>query len=85
MSEELKKLREQYDEICEKRWEEIDLPEHEKTLKTQTFVDMERELLNLCNLEKIRLGLNVERIGRSYGKSYGPRKRGSWQGRKHGN
>ena len=64
----LAELRAAYDEICEKRWEEIDLPEHEKTLKTPEFVERERELLHLCAEIKFRTGIVTEKPGRGYGK-----------------
>lgn len=73
----LYELRQEYFDLVDVRKDELELPEERKTLKTETFVKMERELLRMCNEEKIRLGIIKEsdRIGQGYRK----RKRGSWE------
>lgn len=75
MMQRLLELRKNYDEICEVRLEELNYPEEEKTLKTETFVALERDLLEMCYQEKIKLGINAS----CPGKNYGRRKLGSWQ------
>ena len=77
----LQDLRAQYDEICEVRLAELDYPEEYKTLKTETFLAMERKLVFMCAEEKLKLGIipALDIPGNSYGMSYGKRKNGSWQ------
>lgn len=58
----LTELRQEYDEIFEIRASELELPEERKTLKTETFVALERELLIKCYEAKKREGV-AERVG----------------------
>jgi DNA-binding CsgD family transcriptional regulator len=68
MTGELMILREQYEELIEKRKNELHLPEHRKTLKTPEFVEQERKLLHLCSEIKFRAGIVTEKPGRAYSK-----------------
>lgn len=52
----LSELRDEYDNLLEMRWQELDVPEELKKLKTPEFVRLEREIGKLCNQEKARLG-----------------------------
>lgn len=77
--EELMRLRGEYEALCDRRLKEMGLPEEFKTIKTEDFVTRERLLLHKCAAEKKRLGIVTDEPGKSYGMTYGPRKRGTWE------
>ena len=57
--EELMRLRAEYEALCDRRLQEMGLPEEFKTIKTEDFVTRERALLHKCAMEKKRLGIET--------------------------